>query len=68
MGPAHALLYPVRVPGDVVAEGNLGAFVLARHPLLLGSGRRLFTSGGAFAALRLVDAKTRTTAVVIATY
>jgi dihydrofolate reductase len=38
------------------------------HPLVLGSGRRLFTDGGAFAGLRLVDAKTTTTGVVMATY
>ena len=43
-------------------------FVLLIHPLVLGSGRRLFTDGGAFAALRLVDSKTTTTGVVIATY
>ena len=36
--------------------------------LVLGSGRRLFTDGGAFAALRLVGTKTTTTSVVIATY
>jgi dihydrofolate reductase len=43
-------------------------YVLLIHPLVLGSGRRLFTDGGAFAALRLVDAKTTTTGVVIVTY
>ena len=43
-------------------------YVLLIHPLVLGSGRRLFTDGGAFAALRLVDARTTTTGVVIATY
>jgi dihydrofolate reductase len=43
-------------------------YVLLIHPLVLGSGRRLFTDGGAFAALRLVDTKTTTTGVVIATY
>jgi dihydrofolate reductase len=43
-------------------------YVLLIHPLVLGSGRRLFTDGGAFAALRLVDTKTSTTGVVIATY
>ena len=30
-------------------------YVLLIHPLVLGSGRRLFPDGGAFAALRLVD-------------
>src|ERR1700674_4900341 len=43
-------------------------YVLLIHPLLLGSGRRLFTDGGQFAALRLIDAKSTTTGVVIATY
>jgi dihydrofolate reductase len=43
-------------------------YVLLIHPLVLGSGRRLFTDGGPFAALRLVDTKTTTTGVVIATY
>ncbi len=43
-------------------------YVLLIHPLVLGSGRRLFTDGGAFAALRLVDTKTTNTGVVIATY
>jgi dihydrofolate reductase len=43
-------------------------YVLLIHPLLLGSGRRLFQDGGPSTALRLVDAKTTTTGVVIATY
>jgi dihydrofolate reductase len=43
-------------------------YVLTIHPLVLGSGRRLFTDGGAVAALRLVDTVTTTTGVVIATY
>src|SRR5712692_1962972 len=43
-------------------------YVLLIHPLVLGSGRRLFADDGAFAALRLVDAQTTTTGVVIATY
>src|SRR5438552_7967873 len=43
-------------------------YVLLIHPLVLGSGRRLFPDGCAFAALRLVGTKTTTTGVVIATY
>ena len=43
-------------------------YVLLIHPLVLGSGRRLFTEGGPSAALRLVDTKTTTTGVVVATY
>ena len=50
-------------------RGNLvDEYVLLIHPLVLGSGRRLFTDGGAFAALRLVNTKTTTTGVVIVTY
>lgn len=43
-------------------------YILMIHPLVLGSGRRLFPEGGPFAALRLVGTKTTTTGVVIATY
>jgi dihydrofolate reductase len=43
-------------------------YVLLIHPLVLGTGRRLFSDGGASADLRLVETKTTTTGVVIATY
>lgn len=43
-------------------------YVLLIPPLVLGSGRRLFTDGGGFAALRLVATQTTTTGVVTATY
>jgi dihydrofolate reductase len=43
-------------------------YVLMIHPLLLGSGRRMFSDGGLFATLKLIDSKTTTTGVVIATY
>src|ERR1700694_3666836 len=43
-------------------------YILLIHPLVLGSGRRLFTDRGEYAPLRLIDAKTTTTGVVIATY
>jgi dihydrofolate reductase len=50
-------------------RGNLiDEYVLLIHPLVLGSGRRLFPDGGASAALRLVGIKTTTNGVVIATY
>jgi dihydrofolate reductase len=42
-------------------------FVLLIHPLVLGSGHRLFPDGAAV-ALRLTDSVTTTTGVVIATY
>jgi dihydrofolate reductase len=43
-------------------------YVLSIHPLVLGSGRHLFPDGSPFAALQLVDTKTASTGVVIATY
>ena len=43
-------------------------YVLLIHPLVLGSGRHLFTDGGAYASLRLVSSKTTEKGVVIATY
>ena len=42
--------------------------VLLIHPLVLGTGRRLFPDGGAFASLRLVSSKTTDKDVVVATY
>jgi dihydrofolate reductase len=42
-------------------------YLLMIHPLVLGSGRRLFPDG-AHSSLRLVDSVTTTTGVVIATY
>jgi dihydrofolate reductase len=43
-------------------------YVLLIHPLVLGSGRRLFPDGGGPDRLRLVDSVATTTGVLIATY
>ena len=43
-------------------------FLLLLHPLVLGSGRRLFPDDGALAHLELTDLLTTTTGVVIGTY
>jgi dihydrofolate reductase len=43
-------------------------YVLLIHPLVLGSGRRLFPDGGAPATLRLVGTRTSSTGVVVASY
>ena len=43
-------------------------YVLLIHPLVLGSGRRLFADGGTSATLRLIGAQPTTSGVVIATY
>src|SRR3989442_3983186 len=52
-----------------LARHNLvDEYILLIHPLVLGSGRRLFSDGGAPMALRLVDSKATTTGGLIATY
>ena len=57
--------------GDLLAtliERDLvDRYTLLIHPLVLGSGRRMFPDG-AFAKLRLVDSVPTTTGVIIATY
>jgi len=53
---------------SLMGRNLIDEFVLPIHPLVLGSGRRLFEDQGAFAALRLADSKTTSTGVVIATY
>src|SRR5205085_11775183 len=52
-----------------LARRNLvDVYVLLIHPLVLGTGRRLFADGLPRRALRLADSKSTTTGVVMATY
>jgi dihydrofolate reductase len=53
---------------SLMKRNLIDEFMLLIHPLVLGSGRRLFGDGGSFAPLQLVDTKTTTTGVMIATY
>jgi dihydrofolate reductase len=53
---------------SLMRSSLIDEYILLIHPLVLGSGRRLFNEGGPRATLRLVDSKTTTTGVVIATY
>jgi dihydrofolate reductase len=53
---------------SLLRRNLVDVFVLMIHPLVLGTGRRLFVDGGAPATLQLVDAKPTATGVVIATY
>jgi dihydrofolate reductase len=53
---------------SLMRRGLIDEYVLLIHPLVLGSGRRLFPDGGASATLRLLDSVTTTTGVIIATY
>jgi dihydrofolate reductase len=53
---------------SLIGANLIDRYVLMIHPVVLGSGRRMFADKGAMTALRLVDAKTSTTGVMIATY
>jgi dihydrofolate reductase len=53
---------------SLMQHNLIDRYELLIHPLVLGSGRRLFPDGGASVPLRLVDTKTTTTGVVMATY
>ena len=54
--------------GSLLRHDLIDEFQLMIHPVVLGSGRRLFADGGAYADLRLSDTVTTTTGVIIATY
>jgi dihydrofolate reductase len=58
--------------GDLIqtlmGRGLIDRYLVQIHPLVLGTGRRLFPEGGAPATLTLVDSTVTTTGVIIATY
>ncbi|MET1072168.1 MAG: dihydrofolate reductase family protein [Umezawaea sp.] len=53
---------------SLAAAGLVDEYLLLIHPILLGTGKRLFPEGGPSGGLRLVDSTTSTTGVIIATY
>jgi dihydrofolate reductase len=53
---------------SLMAARLVDRYILLIHPLVLGSGRRLFSEGSAFHALRLVESRATPNGVVIATY
>jgi dihydrofolate reductase len=53
---------------SLMRHGLVDQYSLLIHPLVLGSGRRLFTGTVATGALRRTDSVTTTTGVLIATY
>ena len=53
---------------SLMRDNLIDEYLLLIHPVVLGSGRRIFPDGSPFADLRLVDSVTTTTGVVIARY
>ncbi len=53
---------------SLMRDSLIDRYVLLIHPLVLGSGRRLFVDGGPAAALRLVSSQTSSKGVVITIY
>jgi dihydrofolate reductase len=68
--PARDLcvLGSLKLVQSLMRVGLVDECLLMIHPLVLGTGFRLFPDGGAFAKLQLVDATTTTKGVLIATY
>jgi dihydrofolate reductase len=48
--------------------GLVDEYRLMIHPVVLGSGKRLFRDGSGLTALRLVDTRTFSTGIVLLTY
>jgi dihydrofolate reductase len=67
-GEALVVLGSGELVQSLMRRNLVDEYVLTIHPLVLGSGRRLFPDGGPSAALTLVESKTTTTGVVIAVY
>lgn len=53
---------------SLMRSNLIDEYVLLTHPLVLGSGHRLFADGGPSVTLRLVGTRTTRTGVVMATY
>jgi dihydrofolate reductase len=53
---------------SLMSHNLIDEYLLMIHPLILGTGRRLFPDGTSFTSLRLVKSLPTTTGVIIATY
>ncbi|HET8845132.1 MAG TPA: dihydrofolate reductase family protein, partial [Ktedonobacteraceae bacterium] len=53
---------------SLMQHNLIDEYTLLIHPLVLGSGRHLFTEGSPFAALQLIGSRTTTNGIIIATY
>jgi dihydrofolate reductase len=67
-GPDIAVLGSGELIRSLMGHSLIDRFLLMIHPLVLGSGRRLFPDGSPPTTLRLLDSVSTTTGVMIATY
>ena len=67
-GPDLLVMGSGVLAGSLMRHGLVDEYQLMIHPLVLGSGRRLFTDGVPSSALKLVKSVPTTTGVIIATY
>jgi dihydrofolate reductase len=67
-GPDIVMLGSGQLIGSLLPHGLIDAYTLLIHPLVLGSGRRLFPTDGSPLELELTRSVPTTTGVVIATY
>jgi dihydrofolate reductase len=67
-GPDIVLLGSGDLARGLMRRGLIDRYILSIHPLVLGSGGRLFRDDDTVAGLRLVEALPTTTGVLIATY
>lgn len=67
-GPDIGILGSGELVRSLIGHSLIDEYKLLIHPLVLGSGRRLFPDGGSMSKLRLTDSITTTTGVVVATY
>lgn len=67
-GDDIAVLGSGELVGSLMQHNLIDEYTLLIHPLVLGSGRRLFPDGSPLANLRLSHSVTTTTGVVITTY
>jgi dihydrofolate reductase len=67
-GPDLTVLGSGELVESLMRRALVDEILIMIHPVVLGNGKRLFRDGGPFTALALVDAKTTTKGVVMATY
>jgi dihydrofolate reductase len=67
-GPGLVVLGSGELVRSLLQANLVDELALSIHPLVLGSGQRLFTEAGPFRKLQMVSAKPTTTGVILATY